>query len=163
MQIIAPFVLPGAWFGSLASLLRLDHPLAAYALSPLIFVGMLAFGYCMRIAAKKASAASRRTVPRLVYGLAGLCFFGLIVVLATLSYAYSHASGNAAVSVTFAFLAFYYAIAGVLCLGRALIRGPKRLAFWVFLPSWLLDSQQSRTPTPSPIGLEQRTRLRKRA
>ncbi len=134
------------------SLLRLDHPLAAYALSPLIFVGTLAFGYGMRIAAKKVSAASRRTVPRLVYGLAGLCFFGLTAVLAPLSYAYSHASGNAAVSVTFGFLAFYCAIAGVLCLGRALIRGPKRLAFWVFMPRWLLDSQLTRTQTTSTSG-----------
>ncbi|HXB46127.1 MAG TPA: hypothetical protein VNW50_00085 [Streptosporangiaceae bacterium] len=72
MQIIVPFVLPGAWFGSLVSLLRLDHPVAAYALSPLILAGTLAFGYGMRIAAKNVSAASRRTVPRLAYGLAGL-------------------------------------------------------------------------------------------
>jgi hypothetical protein len=75
--------------------------------------------------------------------LAGLCFLALTVVLALLSYAFSHASGNAAVSVTFGFLAFYCAITGVLCLGRALTWGPKRLVFWVFLPRWLLDSQRS--------------------
>jgi len=52
-------------------------------------------------------------VPRLVYGPAGLCFLVLTVVLALLSYGYSHASGNAAVSVTFGFLACYCTIAGV--------------------------------------------------
>jgi ABC-type Fe3+ transport system permease subunit len=61
------------------------------------------------------------------------------------SFAYSHASGNAAASVTFAFLAFYCTIAGVLCLGRALIRGRKRLSFWLFPPRRLMDSQ--RRPT----------------
>jgi hypothetical protein len=152
MQIMMPFVLPGAWFASLVSLLKLDYPLAAYALSPLVFAGVLAFGYCIRVAAKRAAAASRRTVPRLIYGLAGLCFIGLTVAVAPLSYAYSHASGNAAISVTFGFLAFYCAIAGVLCLGRALVRGPKRLAFWVFLPRWLLDSQRSETRTSSTSG-----------
>jgi hypothetical protein len=101
------FCPPGAWFGSLVSLLRLDYPFAAYALSPLILAAVLAFGYCMRIAARTLAAASRRTVPRFVYGLAALCFFGLTVVLVPLTYAYSHASGNAAVSVTFGFLAFY--------------------------------------------------------
>lgn len=155
---MVPFVLPGAWFGSLVSLLRLEYPLAAYALSPLLFVGALAFGYCMRIAAKRAAAASRRMLPRLVYGLAGLCFIGLTVVQAPLSYAYSHASGNAAISVTFGFLSFYCAIAGVLCLGRAFVRGPKRLAFWVFLPCWLLDPQPLRTRTSSTAsGRGQRT------
>jgi hypothetical protein len=157
MQIIVPFVLPGAWFASLVSLLRLDHPFAAFALSPLIVAGALAFGYCMRVAATKASAASRRTVPRLIYALAGLCFIGLTVLLAPLSYAYSHASGNAAISVTFGFLAFYCSMAGVLCFGRAVIRGPKRLAFWVFLPRWLRDSQPSRTRTSSTSGRGQRT------
>jgi hypothetical protein len=156
MQIMVPFVLPGAWFGSLVSLLRLDYPFAAYALSPLILAAVLAFGYCMRVAAKTLAAASRRTMPRFVYGLAALCFFDLTVVLVPLSFAYSHASGNAAVSVTFGFLAFYCTIAGVLCLGRALIGGPKRLAFWVFLPRWMLDSQTSRTQTSSTSGLGQR-------
>jgi len=147
MQVTLPFVLPAAWFGSLMSLLRLDNLLAAYALSPVMVAGTLVFGYCVRLAAKKAAAASRRTVPRLVYGSAGLCLLALTVVLAALSYAYSHASGNAAVSVTLGFLALYCAIAGVLCLGRALTWGPKRLAFWVFLPRWLLDSQRSGTHT----------------
>jgi hypothetical protein len=118
-----------------------------FALSPLIFAATLAFGYYLRVAAKKAAAASVRTVPRLVYGLAGLCLFALTVGLAPLPYAYSHASGNAAVSVTFGFLALYCAIAAVLCLGRALARGPKRLAFWVFLPRWLLNSQRTGTRT----------------
>ena len=94
----------------------------------------------MRVAAKRAAAASTRPVPRLLYGLAGLCLLSLTVVLARLSDAESHASGNAAFSITFGFLAFYCAVAGVLSLGRALTRGPKRLAFWVFLPRWLLHS-----------------------
>jgi hypothetical protein len=121
-------------------LLMLDYPLAAYALGLPVFAATLAFGLCARIAARKAAAASTRPVPRLVYGLFGLCFFALTVALAALSYAESHASGNAAISVTVGFLAFYCAIAGVLWLGRALMRGSKRVAFWVFLPRWLLDS-----------------------
>jgi hypothetical protein len=152
MQITLPFVLPGAWFGSLMSLLRLDNLFAAYALSPVMVAGTLALGYCMRLAATKAAAASRRAVPRLVYGLAGLCFLALTVVLALPSYAFSHASGNAAVSVTFGFLAFYCAIAGVLGLGRALTPGHKRLVFWVFLPRWLLDSQGSGTQMSATSG-----------
>ena len=147
MQITVPFVLPGAWLGSLASLLRLERPLAAYALSPLELVGALALGYCIRVAAKTAAAISAHPVPRLLYGLAGLGFFALAVALAPLSYAESHATGNAAISVTLGFLAFYCAIAGLLSLGRALTRGPKRLAFWVFLPRWLLDAQRAGTET----------------
>ena len=140
---IAAFFLPLPWFASLESVLRLDHPLMAYALSPLLLVVTLALGYCMRVAAKKAAGASRRSVPRSLYGLAGLCFVALAFVLAALSYAESHASGNAAVSITFGFLAFYSGIGGVLSLGRALARGRKRLAFWVFLPRWIVDSQRS--------------------
>jgi len=140
MQVTLPFVLPGAWLGSLESLLRLDHPLAAYLLSLPGLAGMLAVGYCLRVAARKAAAASTRPVSRLVYALAGLCFLGLAVALAPLCYAESHASGNAAVSVTLGFLAFYCAIAGTLALGRAVTKGPRRLAFWVFLPRWLQDA-----------------------
>jgi hypothetical protein len=159
MQILVPFLLPGAWIGSLTNLMRLDYPQVWFVLSPLIFAGALAFGYCMRIAAKKAAAASTRRVPRWAYGLAGLCFVGLTIALAPLSYAYSHASGNAAISLTIGFLAFYCAIAGVLCFGRALIRGPRRLGFWVFLPRWLLDSKRSRTKESTTSGSGQRPRL----
>jgi len=140
MQIAVPFMLPMLCFGALARLLQLDHPLMAYALSPLEAAGALAFGYCMRVVAKRAAAASTRPVPRLLYGLAGLCLLSLTVVLARLSYAESHASGNAAFSITLGFLAFYCAIGGALSLGRAVTRGPKRLAFWVFLPRWLRHS-----------------------
>jgi len=143
MQIAVPFILPTSCIGAVGSLLRVEDPLLALALSPLALAGALAIGYGMRVAAKTASAASTWPVPRWLYGLAGLSFLALTVVLARLSYAESHASGNAAFSITLAFLAFYCAIAGVLCLGRAFIRGPKRLAFWVFLPRWLLDSQRS--------------------
>ena len=156
LQILVPFLLPGAWIGSLTSLLRLDDPQIWFVLSPLLVAGTLVFGYCMRLAAKKAAAASTRPVPRWAYGLAGLCFLGLTVVLAPLSYAYSHASGNAAVSLTFGFLAFYCAITVVLCFGRALVRGPRHLAFWVFLPRWLLDSTRSRTKTSGTSGSGQR-------
>ena len=103
----------------------------------------------MRVAAKKAAAASTRPVPRQLYGLSGLCFFALAVVLARLSYAESHASGNAAISVTLGFLAFYCAIAGVLALGRALARGPTRLSFWVFVPRWL-DSKAKQPQSHEP-------------
>jgi hypothetical protein len=157
MQIAVPFILPTSCIAALGSLLRVEHPLLALAVSPLALAGALAIGYCMRVSAKTAAAASTWPVPRWLYGPAGLCFLALTVVLARLSYAESHASGNAAFSITFAFLAFYCAIAGVLCLGRALIRGPKRLAFWVFLPRWLLDSQRSRTRTSSTSGPGQRT------
>jgi hypothetical protein len=149
MQIAVPFLLPGAAFASLMSLLRLDHPVLAYALDPLVLAGVLAFCFCLRVAAKKAAASSRRRVPRLLYGLGALCFLALAIALAPLSYAESHASGNAAISVTVGFLAFYCAIAGVLFLGRALMRGPKRQAFWVFLPRWLLDTPRAGTATPA--------------
>jgi hypothetical protein len=133
-------------------LLMLDYPLAAYALSLPIFAATLALGFWLRIAAKKAAAASTRPVPRLAYGLSGLCFFALTVALARLSYAESHASGNAAISVTLGFLAFYCAIVGVLSLGRALMRGPKRLAFWAFLPRWVLESQRSQAQSSARSG-----------
>jgi len=154
MQIAVPLVLPLAWSVSLMSLLKLDDPVAVDTLSPLILAATLAFGYCMRIAANKAATASTRPVPRFAYGLAGLCFFALTVVLAPVSYAYSHVSGSAAISVTVGFVAFYCAIAGVLCLGRALSWGSKRLAFWVFLPRWLLDSQRPGTEASAmrPLG-----------
>jgi hypothetical protein len=140
MQIAVPFLLPTFGFASLWSLLKLDHPLLALALSPLEIAGALAFGYLMRVAAKAAAAASARPVPRLLYGVAGLCSFALTVVLARLSYAQSHTSGNEALSITLGVLALYCTIAGALALGRGLAWGPRRLAFWVFLPRWL-DSE----------------------
>jgi len=143
MQIALPGVLPVAWLGSLGSLLRLDDPLLAYALSPVFFVGTLGLWLGLWAGAKKVAAASTRRVPRLVYGVAGLCFLGLAAVLGPMAYGESHANGNAAISVTLAFLAFYCVIAGVLGLGRALVRGPKRLVFWVFLPRWVQDAQLS--------------------
>jgi hypothetical protein len=151
MQIAVPFVLPMFWFGSLARVLELDHPLAGYALSPAELAGAFAVGYLLRVTAKKASAASTRPVPRLLLGLGGLCFFALTVVLARISYAESHASGNAALSITLGFLAFYCAIGGVLAFGRALARGPRRLAFWVFLPRWL----DSGATVPHTSGIRQ--------
>lgn len=143
MQVVVPFFLPIPWFGSLESILRLDHPLMAYALSPLLLAGTLALGYCIRVAMKTAAAASRRPVPRPIYGLASLCLCALAVILARLCYAESHASGNAAISITFGFLALYSMIGGVLSAGRSLARGPRRLAFWVFLPRWILDSDRA--------------------
>jgi hypothetical protein len=145
MQITLTLVVPAAWFGSLMKLLALDHPLAWFALGLPVFAATLALAVGLWLAARKVAAASTRRVPRLVYGLAGLCFLALTVALAPLSYAESHASGNAYISVTLGFLAFYCAIAAVLGLGRAFVGGPKRLAFWVFLPRWILDSQPSRT------------------
>jgi hypothetical protein len=140
MQIAVPYLLPMSCIVSLASQEKLYHPLLVVAGSPLWLAGGLALGQLMRVAAKTAAAASMRPVPRWLYGLAGLCLLALMVVLARLSYAQSHASGNAALSIALGFLAFYCAIAGVLALGRAIARGPRRLAFWVFLPRWL-DSQ----------------------
>jgi hypothetical protein len=145
MQITLPVLLPAAWFGSLLKLLVLDHPLAGYALSLPVLAATLALALGLWFAARKVAAASTHRVPRLVYGLAGLGFLALTVALAPLAYAQSHATGSPYLSVTLGFLALYCAIAGVLCLGRALVRGPKRLAFWVFLPRWILDSQPSRT------------------
>jgi hypothetical protein len=49
----------------------------AWALGLPAVVGALAFGYLMRVAARKAAAASTRPGPRLLYGLAGLCFLAL--------------------------------------------------------------------------------------
>jgi len=147
MQILLPAVLPGGWFASLMSLFKLDHPLLALSLSPLGVVGMLALWYYLRLAAKEAAAVSTHPVPRFLYALAGFGFLALAVVLAPLSYAQSHAGGNAAISVTLGFLAFYCAIATVLCLGRAVVRGPRRLAFWVFLPRWLQDAEGSEMKT----------------
>lgn len=140
MQIAVTFVLPCFCFGALGSLLKVEHPLVALAVFPLALAGALALGYWMRVAAKTVAAASTRPVPRPLYGLAGLCLIALTVALARLSYAESHASGNAAFSITSGFLALYCAIGGVLALGRALARGPSRLAFWVFVPRWL-DSE----------------------
>jgi len=149
MQIAVPFVLPMFLFTSLWSLLKLDYPLLAWTLGLPALVGVLAFGYLMRVAAKQAAAASTRPVPRPLYGFAGLCLFALTVVLARLSYAESHASGNAAVSITFGFLAFYCVIGGVLALGRALARGHKRLRFWVFVPRWI-DSKAKQPRAHEP-------------
>jgi hypothetical protein len=137
MQMAVPLLLPMFYVGSLVSLLKLDHPVLAYSLSPLLLVGVLALGYCFRVAARAAAAASRRLVPRWIYGLAALCFLALIVVFARLAYAESHASDTEVASITLGFVAFYCAIGGVLLLGRALVRGPRRTAFWVFLPHWL--------------------------
>lgn len=137
MQLAVPLLLPMFYVGSLVSLLKLDHPLLAHSLSPLLLVGVVALGYCLRVAAKAAASASTRLVPRWPYGLAGLCFLALIVVFARLAYAESHATGHEVASVTLGFLAFYCAIGGVLSLGHALVRGPRRKAFWVFLPRWL--------------------------
>jgi hypothetical protein len=147
MQIAVPFILPTFCIGALGSLLKLEHPLLAVAVSPLALAGGLAFGYYMRVAAKAAAASSARAVPRRLYGLGGLCILALTVVVARLSYAESHASGNEAFSITLGFLAVYCAIGGVLHLGRALARGRKRLIFWVFLPRWMapeLKPQSSR-------------------
>jgi hypothetical protein len=151
MQIAVPFMLPMFWFASLWSLLKLDYPLLAWMLGLPALVGALAFGYLMRVAAKKAAAASTRPVPRLLYGFTGLCLFAVTAVLARLSYAESHASGNAAVSITFGFLAFYCAISSVLALGRALARGSKRLSFWVFVPRWL-DSKAKLPQSHEPAA-----------
>jgi hypothetical protein len=142
MQIVLVFVLPAAWVGSLMKLLALDHPLAWFALGLPVFLASLALALGLWLAARKVAAASTRRVPRVLYGLAGLGFLALAAALAPLSYAQSHASGNAYLSVTLGFLAFYCAIAGVLGLGRALVRGPKRNAFWVFVPRWLQDAQR---------------------
>jgi hypothetical protein len=145
MQIAVPLLLPIPWLGSLESILRLDHPLMAYTLSPLLLAGALALGYAFRVAAMTVAAASRRRVPRPIYGLAGLSLIAAAVILVRQSYAESHASGNAAISITFAFLALYSTIGAVLSAGRSFVRGPRRLAFWVFLPRWILDSGQART------------------
>jgi hypothetical protein len=145
MQIAVPFFLPIPWLGSLESILRLDHPLMAYTLSPLLVAVALAVGYAFRVTARAVAAASRRRVPRPIYGLAGLCLIAAAVILARLSYAESHAAGNAAISITFAFLALYSTGGAVLCAGRSFVTGPRRLAFWVFLPRWVLDSGQART------------------
>jgi len=145
IQIAVPFFLPLPWFGSLEIILRLDHPLMAYALSPLLLAGALALGYCIRVATRTAAAASRRPVPRPLYALAGLCLTALAFVLARMSYAESHAGGNAAISITFGFLALYSTIGVVLTGGRSVARGPKRLAFWLFPPRWILDSEPSPT------------------
>jgi hypothetical protein len=72
MQIAVPFFLPIPWLGSLESILRLDHPLMAYTLSPLLVAVALAVGYAFRVTARAVAAASRRRVPRPIYGLAGL-------------------------------------------------------------------------------------------
>ena len=157
MQIAVPFLLPMFWFASLWSLLKLDYPLLAWVLGLPALVGALAFGYLMRVAAKKAAVASTRPVSRLLYGLTGLCLFALMVLLAQLSYAESHASGNAAVSITFGFLAFYCAIGGVLALGRALARGPKRLSFWLFIPRWI-DSKAKQPQSHGPATDRRRGR-----
>jgi hypothetical protein len=143
MQIVLAFVLPAAWIGSLMKLLALDHPLAWFALGLPVLAATLALAFGLWLAARKAAAASTRRVPRLVYGLAGLCFLALAGALAPLSYAQSHASGDAYFSVTLGFLAGYCAIAGVLGLGRAVVLGPRRLAFWVFLPRWLQDAERT--------------------
>ena len=76
------------------------------------------------------------------FGMAAAAL-GLAAVLGPMAYGESHTNGNAAISVTLAFLAFYCVIAGVLGLGRALVWGPKRLVFWVFLPRWVQDAQLS--------------------
>jgi hypothetical protein len=146
MQIAVPFILPAFCIGALGSLLKLEHPLLALAVSPLALAGGLVFGYYMRVAAKTAAAASARAVPRWRYGLGGLCFLALTVVVAQLSYAESHSSGNEAFSITLGFLAVYCAIGGVLHLGRALGRGRRRLLFWVFLPRWMASELK---PDPS--------------
>ena len=73
-QITLPLSFLGPGVASLMKLLMLDYPLAAYALSLPIFAATLALGFRPRIAAKKAAAASTRPVPRLAYGLSGLCF-----------------------------------------------------------------------------------------
>jgi hypothetical protein len=148
MQIAVPFFLPIPWLGSLESILRLDHPLMAYTLSPVLVALALAVGYAFRVTARAVAAASRRRVPRAIYGLAGLILIAVAIILARLAYAESHASGNAAISITFGFLAFYSTIGGVLSAGRSFVRGPKRLAFWVFLPHWILDSGRVET-TPA--------------
>jgi hypothetical protein len=137
MQIAVPYLLPMFCIVSLVSLLKIEHPLLTLVASPLWLGGGLAFGQLMRVAARTAAAASKRPVPRWLYALAGPCFLALMVELARLSYAQSHAAGNAAFSIILGFLAFYCAIGGVLALGRAVVRGPRRLAFWVFLPRWL--------------------------
>lgn len=71
-QIAVPFMLPAFCIGALGSLLKLDHPLLALALSPPAVAGTLAFGYYLRVAAKAAAAWSTRPVPRWLYGLAAL-------------------------------------------------------------------------------------------
>jgi hypothetical protein len=160
MQIAMPFILPTFCIGALGSLLRLEHPLLALAVSPLVLAGALAAGYYLRVAAKTAAAASTRTVPRWLYGLAGLCFLALAVLAAELSYAQSHASGNEAFSIAVGFLAFYCAIGGALCLGRALARGRRRLIFWVFLPRWLASELKPQQSRPARSAATSRTKPR---
>ena len=147
MQIALPLILPTFSIGALVSLLRLEHPYVALAVGPLALAGALALGYYIRVASKRAAAASKREVPRWLYGSAGLCFLPLTFVMGRLAFAESHATGNEAFSITLGFLAFYCAIAGGLFLGRALARGPKRLIFWIFVPRWLASElKQHHTP-----------------
>ena len=151
------FVLPGLWLGALGSLLKVEHPLVALAISPLVLAGALALAYWIHAAHKSFSLAamSTRPVPRLLYGLAGLCFFALAVGLARLSFAQSHAGGNAAFSITLGFLALYCAIGATLNLGRALTWGRSRLIFWIFLPRWLGGGPRPGQSTPATRGHRQ--------
>ncbi|HXW47663.1 MAG TPA: hypothetical protein VEL03_22895 [Streptosporangiaceae bacterium] len=142
--------IPAFYIGALGSLLKLEHPLLALALFPLALAGGLALGYGMYRAGKTVAAASTQPVPRWLYGLAGPCFLALAVVASRLAYAQSHASGNAAASITLGFLALYSAVGGVLCLGRAIARGPTRMIFWVFLPQWACPERKPAQRKPRP-------------
>lgn len=134
---------------------RQEHASAVYYLIGVPVIVVLNCGFYLAVAAaSRLAARSVHRRPRWVYGCLAIacCAPAAIVIRLAIEHDRAHTLNEGGwASLAGGLLATYGVLGALLMLGRAVVPGQRRRAFWLFPPQWL-DHELMAGPRPGPGG-----------
>jgi hypothetical protein len=134
---------------------RQEHASAVYYLIGVPVIVVLNCGFYLAVAAaSRLAARSVHRRPRWVYGCLAIacCAPAAIVIRLAIEHDQAHTLNEGGwASLAGGLLATYGVLGALLMLGRAVVPGQRRRAFWLFPPQWL-DHELMAGPRPGPGG-----------